>query len=317
MSGNLLGNPLQNKKYLNEMKKYFADHEIPGCSDNAIYWEKIPKYIIRNDEYRDIRVGNIQHMLNVNRFFEHDIFRSIAEGLIELRKTLTSFKRKPNESQKDLETRFRESLFGSMKNKNYMKSIAEFLNTDQDMAIECFLSASCYQLLALDSAAASFIVAILAIILNINPLISVSISAVFAFFAYRSAKKGLLYEKQMNYVLALKQIFSCFYFYPEKILKSNIFVLAIDERRCSPLNFKPNYGTWCDFIYIDDLKGAPIASNTEYRDLLKFYKDIYQKITVNDQFDCNKISDYLNTGILDIRSFSWDKDDDSKELEDI
>lgn len=292
-------NPLQNRKYRNELMRHFAQHEIPGCRNNPIFWIKIPKYLFWSDEYRVVRVGNIPHMLNIESGLPNDIFKAIARGFIEIKTSLISLRRNPNESIGSLTNRFRTALYRLLNGQLYIGEIARFLDTDQDIAIECFISASLHYLLSIGSAVSGVIIAGLSFLFGTNP-ITIPIMVMLTIFCYKETKNALLNEKKMNYALALEQIIRCFYYYPEDILSSNIFVSAIDERSCSPFNFKENYGAWCSFLYIDSLRGAPPANSHDYRRLMNFYITAIRNITVNDQLNDQAIKNYLDNGILNI-----------------
>ena len=188
-------NPLQNRTYRNELMRYFALHEIPGCRNNPIFWEKIPWYIFWNDEYRVVRVGNIPHMLNIESGLPNDIFKTIARGFVDIRTLLISLRRNPNESSNSIINRFKTTLYRRLYAQLYIREIARFLNTDQDIAIECFISASLHYLLSLGTSVSCIIISGLSLIFSSNP-ISIPIFTILSIFCYKETKNALLNEKK-------------------------------------------------------------------------------------------------------------------------
>lgn len=96
-----------------------------------------------------------------------------------------------------------------------------------------------------------------------------------------AAYAKLSQEKAINYAMLLRQMLHYFIHEPNKVLNSNVFVMAIDTRnyfdrnelkkkhdykRAEKLSDIPNQETWCDFKYIPNLENAPRARDYKGQD---------------------------------------------------
>jgi hypothetical protein len=109
-------------------------------------------------------------------------------------------------------------------------------------------------------------------------------------------------QRAQNCAMVLKTFSDLLSLEPNRVLKSNVFVSAIDKREFSKWFFlnrwRENHEAWCDFILINGLDCAPLAGDyvsDDNRRVLPYFLDIFHKIrnTNDSSLDLESIEKYI------------------------
>lgn len=254
------GNPLdEHREYYSLLRQGFANKENDSWDSNADYvWEKKPSFIFWSNDYRTVRVYNMPHLFNTN--VNNNFFNSSVKMISDARKICGSSSKMGTAVGKAALKILKSELKKQTKGTKEAKAIADFLGTDEDVAIDSFVSAfgmSCVSQILHGTTVAGVL---LDMFKPLAPAAGafVSFLDVASFFTTRAA---LADERIKNNAIALSTVYRILMNDPQRILDSNVLVSAIDDRDFTALlrwnAFRRDDGAWCDFQYIGGLKCAP------------------------------------------------------------
>ncbi len=306
------GDPLdEHEGYIGMLRDHFerrekdrqtSDSDVPPCC-----WEKYPSYIMFCDDYRTVRVYNIPLLLRNDR--SDSFLKAFAQLLIEARKEAVKSEKIAKSTGQIAAKLFLKNLNENLKGNENIKTISEFLGTDEKIAIESFIcslgmAAVSHALgVGIAVSCAFDILSKLFNFVSITPGVGMAICVVHNLVNVAriwSTRSQFYYEKVANYATVLNDVYRIIITRPEDVLKSNVLVTAVDERNFWSVFLwnsaigRRNDGAWCDFEYIGGLKCAPRAKDCKDRDLIMVYSKAYGDIMTKSDLDLKKLQDFLD-----------------------
>ncbi len=289
------GNPLdEHPENYQIIRKKFEEIEMnSGNPLKGFKWEKKPNFWFWDDDYRTVRVYNIPHLINATN--DDNFFRKIVILLIDARNICSSSEKIGKAVGKEALKLLNSELKKQKKGSAETLALADFLGTDENMAIDSFVAAfgmACISKICHGIAVGG---SWLGIFVPLAPAVgaAVAIIDIASFFTTRSA---LANERVKNCAMVLNAVYRIITENPNRILNSNVLVTAIDERNFTALlrwnAFRRDDGAWCDFEYIGGLKCAP--RGREYLDdrghnLIEVCSRICNEIMNNGKLDMEKM----------------------------
>ena len=294
----MLDNPLHlHPEYVDELNAHF---QRAGRREDqpAICWVKegMFRWWIFAVDPRVTRVYNIPHLAKTKMNQPSDFFVSTAKILLEARKAAISATKnchEPHEILAAFVTRMKESLVGT----EAIRCFARFLNVDDDIAFQCVLNSISYTLVASARLLLCLTEPFTKLLGALTPMATLCTLLVVHF----ATKDKFERERALNCMSVLNSFFHQIGFFQEKVVASNVFVTAIDERNyCSllPWSFvRKNYGGWCEFLYLRNLPNAPRARDINQNGQPSFiatYLGIIHRLFIDDHVDPDMLERYIN-----------------------
>ena len=254
------GDPLnEHRGYTELLREKFEYVEKSKDNPNmSCVWEKKPSFIFWSDDYRTVRVYNIPHLFNTD--ISDNFFKSTVDMMSKARQICGSSSKMGRAVGKVALKILKSELFKEVKGTKEAKAIADFLGTDEDVAIDSFVSAfgmSCISQILHGTTVAGVLLDMFKPLAPAAGAV-VSLLDIASFFTTRAA---LADERIKNNAIALSTVYRILMNDPQRILDSNVLVSAIDDRDFTALlrwnAFRRDDGAWCDFQYIGGLKCAP------------------------------------------------------------
>lgn len=275
-------NPLlQNTNLVKDLRKNFKENSENGFLEikpNFNFWAK---------DYRVIKVYKISSLIQFLHAFAN-IF------LIE-KETISN----QNTFKSNSKEQFKKIIKEKLKSSVYIRTIAEFLNANEDDTIDGILCSIPDSLFIKSHSLFSYGTVLSCIYSFYHPFIGIPCSLVLNLICSSSTKQLFYKERITNISNVLNLIISNIVHYREQISNSNVMIMAIDERNFNPYLFynslRRNDSGWCNFSFIDDLFSAPRAKDCNDWKQINEYLDIISYITSNDSINFQEIRNRINS----------------------
>ena len=211
-----------------------------------------------------------------------------------------------------------------------LKVIADFLGVDEETALECFMGAYGATILSKLAgsgamATSAFFVAVaiayahdmifisyahggisaaidLFLTTGLTPMLIITgVIVSLATTARIFTGSALIRERKANISNMLALIYSSILNDPDEVLRCNVLVTAIDKRDFNPwapwnwISKPRNDGGFAAFDCIGNLKYAP-KGNEYDRGLIRFFSELFDKITTKEHIDIEKARRFVNSG---------------------
>ena len=315
----MLDNPLHlHPEYVDELNAHF---ERAGRREDqpAICWVKegMFRWRVFAVDPRVTRVYNIPHLAKTRMNQPSDFFVSTAKVLLEARKAAISAAKnsnKPDEILAAFVAKMIESLVGT----EAIRCFARFFNLDEDVAFKCVINSVSYTLVASAGYLLCLTEPFTQLLTALTPMAALGTLLVFHF----ATKDKFARERALNCTSVLNSFFDQIRFFQEKVVESNVFVTAIDERNyCSllPWSFvRKNYGGWCEFLYLRNLPNAPRARDITQNGQPRFistFLDIIQRIFTDEHLNPDRLDKYINGQNLFRRVYPGPNNDNAENPE--
>jgi hypothetical protein len=318
------GDPLIGRdEYVELLRQCFEHTEIIMKDPNyPCVWEKKPNFWFWDSDYRTVRVYNIPLLIRTKR--EEGFLRDSCRIFLKAREISENNFKLGKLAGKQVIKLFADRLKSELKGSKEIASIAKFLGTDDNVAMDCFV-------LTFGMICASRVlhgISIIAGFLDSFGVISLfggpaglTLAIALDIACFTTTKSALAQEKMMNYATVLGTIYAMLLDSEEQdhILKSNVLVSAVDERKFTPFlrwnAFRRNDGGWCDFVHIGGLKCAPNAKDYDGGKVIPILSEIYNRILrKNEQLDLEEMEKFVNTGVIHVDHFFSEKKEETSKL---
>lgn len=276
-------NPLYNPTKMNIIRRKFRE-----IMDNFQNQTKI-KITIRPSFFETCQltlyVHNIPNILNMNVYNDDNLLFSLLEALIAIVDSADFAIRTARNAGRAIYQVFRDALNERVCGRRIFNAIAHFLDTNEQLAIEFFIS-SIFSTFGLVTSG------VIALLFNALkpyfPIVSTVVQGVAIIFFVQSKKAQIEMEKGKNKILILNQLFAGLN--DENIGESNVVVVSCDEFDSFNKYFRSNHGARCDITYINNLPCAPrIREIPGAMEIIQAIKDVKGEITTNGNYDIDKI----------------------------
>ncbi|KAK8896167.1 hypothetical protein M9Y10_014061 [Tritrichomonas musculus] len=295
---NDLGDPLQyDSSKVNIIRDRFRQFE--SDFENSSIKTKIEPTIFGKDP-RTIYIYNFHNILDIKNNNGDNLILAILNALIEIvdsANVAVKIARKSGEITYKL---FESIAFKRLAGTQALKTIADFIGTDEELAIKFFISST----FSTFGMIATSIIGTLATILTAScPFVSLFISGMNLFFFYESRVAQIQMEKGKNHILLLNYLFNRLSNI-ENVMQSNVLIVAIDEYKSFFSFFRSNAGVYCEARYINGLRSAPRArelpgSRNIIQELVNIRQEISQNGNINIERIRRKIASYYQfNGIM-------------------
>ena len=315
------GNPLnEHRGYTELLREHFEYIEnSQQNSDTSCVWKKRPSFVFWSDDYRTVRVYNIPHLLNSDA--NDNFFISSIDMMSKARQICGSSSKMGRTVGKAALKILKSELKKQKKDTKEAKAIADFLGTDEDVAIDSFVSAfgmSCVSQILHGTTVAGVLLDMFKPLAPAAGAV-VSLLDIASFFTTRAA---LADERVKNNAIALSTVYRILMNNPEKILNSNVLVTAIDDRDFTALlrwnAFRRDDGAWCDFQYIGGLKCAPRGREYKNGEVISKCSIICNQIMKDGKINVKALkSNEENSGNFICRLVGVKSSNDEEKVEEI
>lgn len=273
---NLLDEHLE---YYELIRRHFA--EIEESSHDAVApccWVHHPNFWFWDSDYRAIRVQNMPYVFNIGQ--ADNFFKASLRLFREAREAAQFDERTARAAGRAVSSLFYSQLRERTRGSNEIRMIAQFFGIDEDTAYDSFFMG--LGMTTISQIASG--VSVAANLLNIFGVISLGtpIALLLDAACFFSTRSALSKQRCMNYAQLMSRAFNILMTNPDRVLDSNAFVTAIDERNFYPFfgwnAFRRNDGVWCDFCFIEDLRRAPRTRDCyregEIRELSRSFNEL-------------------------------------------
>ena len=292
------GDPLNEYlEYTDLIREFFK--KVEESKQNPEYpalWKKKPKFLFWADDYRTVRAYNMPFLMIV-RDREDSFLSATAGALIKSRQAAAHSEVIAKMIGKPVSKIFIKLLTERLAGSNEIVTVADFLGTDEQTAIDSFICAAGMTFCSQVAHGLSVVACFTNILESLKPAAGITVAGLMDVACYFLTKSALANEEAKNNAMALNSVFQKILNRPQDVMDSNLLVTAIDERKFCPIlrynAFRRDDGAWCDFVYIGGLKCAPRARDYQGGQLVNTYIDIYHRIMQDESLDLKALDDYL------------------------
>lgn len=285
---------IEHKEYVGLLRKEFEDTaKVMDNSEYSCVWKKEPNFWFWDSDYRTVRVYNMPHLLNSHT--NDNFFREMVNLLVDARSICSSSAKIGKAVGKEALKILNSELKKTKKGSSETRALADFLGTDEDMAIDSFVAAfgmTCASRICHGISVAGVLLDIIKPLTSFGRVAFIGLD-IASIFLTRSA---LANERVKNYAIVLSTIYQIILSDPERIMDSNVLVTAIDERNFSAFldwnAFRRDDGAWCNFEYIGGLKCAPTGKEylrSKGKNVIMVCSKMCNEIMSNGKLDIEKM----------------------------
>ena len=289
---------IEHKDYVEEIRKEFEWNERDKQSSTyPILWKKEPSFWFWDSDYRVVRVYNIPYLMGQKH--SENFFVATMKLLLESVKLCKYSSKLAKATGKEALKILNSGLKKSKQNSWEAKVLSNILGTDEEMAIDSFVTAFGYSCMSKVCHGLCMVDTLVRIFVAGNPVTEVAMMMIdIASLLFTKGK--FAQERIKNCAIALNQIYDIIQNDSERVLDSNVLVTAIDERNFTAW-FRHNAWrrddeAWCDFLKIGGLKCAPTGREYKNGEVVKFCSRMFNEIMCNGRLDLNKIERFITNG---------------------
>lgn len=293
-----LGNPFdEHPEYYGEMRSAFEKNFEYTRNDQSPYcWEKKPSYLLLSNDYRKIRVYNMTHL--ERKEVRDNFFNSSIKLLRDAIECSNRAKAIAECSGEIVLRIFKEKYEEKIKGTSEIKVIADFLGTDEKIAINSVVRSIGMTWFNRAAHVASMVVAFSGALDSLtlfNPFLGIAAGLALDVLCYTTSLNRFENEKIENYSKSLYSVWSIMINDPDRVLNSNVLITAVDERDFYNIfrhnSLRRNDESWCDFRKIGDLKCAPLGNSCPR---IRKYLDDFKSLAVNGSLSLTKLEEYID-----------------------
>ncbi len=292
------GDPLnEHLEYTDLIREFFK--KVEESKQNPEYpalWKKEPKFLFWADDYRTVRAYNMPLLIS-QRDRDDSFLSATAGALIKSRQAAAHSEVIARMIGKPVVKIFIKLLVKELTGSSEIVTVADFLGTDEQTAIDSFISAAGMTFLSQASMGLSLVSAftnVLHAFPSLTPKGRLAVVVLTACLSLYAENTAVNYQSAENNAIVLNSVFQKILNRPQDVMDSNLLVTAVDDRNNFFGTLSRNDGAWCDFVYIGGLRCAPRARDYQGGQLVNTYIDIYHRIMQDESLDLRALDDYIH-----------------------
>ena len=294
------GDPLvEHPEYVELIRKKFEEEEESKRNpEYSLVWMRKPKFF--DKDHRTIKAYNMPLLMEGEGRTDGFLYAN-AQALLEARQAAAHSEVIAKMIGKPVSKIFIKLLTERLAGSNEIVTVADFLGTDEQTAIDSFINAAGMTFISQVSMGLSLVSAftnILHAFPSLTPKGRLAVVILTSVLSVRAEESAINYQSAENSAIVLNSVFQKILNRPQDVMDSNLLVTAIDERNNFLGTLSRNDGAWCDFVYIGGLKCAPRARDYQGGQLVNTYIDIYHRIMQDESLDLKALDDYIHGRLI-------------------